>query len=323
VSSRVASGWRRSFLDPRTQQRASAHPWELAGDTGAFSFFGADNTELVVKVLDGRAVNGRFWVFYGALSDVAYDLTVTDTLSGEQRVYHNAAARWRARPIPGPSRSLRRPRRLLRHRARPRRPRPVWASRRMTWSRRRAPTMRRRCCLGSGRFSLEVDWHAVGSGARGAGQAIPLSTESGYFWFFGPGNVELVVKVLDGEPVNGHVWVFYASLTDVEFALTVIDNATSPPTRGPITMRGEPRQRRRRHRLLTSIRAAGNGHLRREGVIRGEGVVIVGGHVPERILALSIALRQGGITDDLRLSGREARHGRDQEGLPDVAIPGA
>jgi hypothetical protein len=35
-------------------------------------------------------VNGRFWVFYGALSDVEYTLRVTDTHSGKTRQYHNA-----------------------------------------------------------------------------------------------------------------------------------------------------------------------------------------------------------------------------------------
>jgi hypothetical protein len=45
--------------------------------------------ELIVKVLDGRAVNGHFWVFYGALSDVQYTLTVTDTQTGTSKPYVN------------------------------------------------------------------------------------------------------------------------------------------------------------------------------------------------------------------------------------------
>ena len=43
----------------------------------------------MVKVLDGSGVNGHFWVFYGALSDVEYTITVTDTATGSQRTYHN------------------------------------------------------------------------------------------------------------------------------------------------------------------------------------------------------------------------------------------
>ena len=44
----------------------------------------------MVKVLDGRAVNGAFWVFSGALSDVAYTLTVTDLVTGQSKAYPNA-----------------------------------------------------------------------------------------------------------------------------------------------------------------------------------------------------------------------------------------
>jgi hypothetical protein len=59
------------------------------GDSGAFWFFGPDNLELAVKALDGRAINGRYWLFYGALSDVEYWVTATDTVNGTVRTYHN------------------------------------------------------------------------------------------------------------------------------------------------------------------------------------------------------------------------------------------
>jgi hypothetical protein len=63
----------------------------LTADTGAFWFFSPANLELVVKVLDGRAINGKFWVFYGALSDVEYTLAIADTTTGVLRTYHNPA----------------------------------------------------------------------------------------------------------------------------------------------------------------------------------------------------------------------------------------
>ncbi len=61
----------------------------LTGDTGEFWFFSANNIELVVKVVDGRAFNNKFWVFYGALSNVQYTITVTDTTSGAIKTYVN------------------------------------------------------------------------------------------------------------------------------------------------------------------------------------------------------------------------------------------
>ena len=61
----------------------------ITANTGAFWFFSPDNIELVVKVLDGRSVNGKFWVFYGALSNVEYTITVTDTQTGAVKTYFN------------------------------------------------------------------------------------------------------------------------------------------------------------------------------------------------------------------------------------------
>lgn len=40
-----------------------------------------------------RAVNSHFWVFYGALSDVEYTITVTDMLTGAMKTYFNPQGR--------------------------------------------------------------------------------------------------------------------------------------------------------------------------------------------------------------------------------------
>jgi hypothetical protein len=77
------------LIDPRSDTAATAQPIPLTADSGAFWFFDASNVEVMVKVLDGRALNGHFWVFAGALSDVEYTITVTDTQTGTSRTYHN------------------------------------------------------------------------------------------------------------------------------------------------------------------------------------------------------------------------------------------
>ena len=61
----------------------------MTDNAGAFWFFSANNVELTVKVVDGRAFNEKFWVFYGALSNVEYTITVTDTLTGTVKTYFN------------------------------------------------------------------------------------------------------------------------------------------------------------------------------------------------------------------------------------------
>jgi hypothetical protein len=64
------------------------------GTVGYFWFSDAGNVETVLKVIDGRGLNGRFWVFYGALSDVHYTLTVTDTVTGVEKTYTNPAGQF-------------------------------------------------------------------------------------------------------------------------------------------------------------------------------------------------------------------------------------
>ncbi len=55
----------------------------------SFWFFSSNNLELIIKVLDARVINNHFWVFYGALSNVEYTITVTDTQTGAVKTYFN------------------------------------------------------------------------------------------------------------------------------------------------------------------------------------------------------------------------------------------
>jgi photosystem II stability/assembly factor-like uncharacterized protein len=79
-------------------------------------------------------------------------------------------------------------------------------------------------CLNQGRFAVRADWSTTGAG--GGAKTLALTDTTGAFWFFSPDNLELVVKVLDGRSINGKFWVFYGSLTNVEFTLTVTDTQT-------------------------------------------------------------------------------------------------
>ena len=57
--------------------------------SGLFLFFGEENWELLIKVLDGCATNGHVWVFGAATTDLAYEIRVTDTDSGAVKEYRN------------------------------------------------------------------------------------------------------------------------------------------------------------------------------------------------------------------------------------------
>jgi len=81
-------------------------------------------------------------------------------------------------------------------------------------------------CLLGGRFLVESGWTIKRSGASGPGSSLPGSDQTGTFWFFDRGNTEVVVKVLDGRAFNGHFWVLYGSITDVEYTIRVTDTQT-------------------------------------------------------------------------------------------------
>ena len=78
-------------------------------------------------------------------------------------------------------------------------------------------------CLSASRFMVTADYETA-DGTRGAGHAIPLTSNTGYFWFFNPTNVEVVTKVLPfcADPYNS-IWVFAAGLTNVQVTLTYTD----------------------------------------------------------------------------------------------------
>lgn len=65
----------------------------LSEDSGYLWFFDPANVEVLVKVLDGCATNGRFWVFAAGLTDVAVDLRVDDLMTGAVATYRNPAGR--------------------------------------------------------------------------------------------------------------------------------------------------------------------------------------------------------------------------------------
>jgi hypothetical protein len=75
--------------------------------------------------------------------------------------------------------------------------------------------------LVGGRFEVTLD--RSGPAPGGPALAVPLTDQSGYFWFFSPQNIEVTVKILDGRAVDGHYWLFAASMTDVPFTLKVKD----------------------------------------------------------------------------------------------------
>jgi PKD repeat protein len=79
-------------------------------------------------------------------------------------------------------------------------------------------------------FLVTIAARNPSNGQAGPGFAIPQTDIFGYFSLPAltedPGNPEVFVKVIDGNVVNGHYWVFFGGLTDLEYTLTVQDELT-------------------------------------------------------------------------------------------------
>ncbi len=202
-----------------------------ATDSGLFWFFDDGNWEMLIKVLDGCAVNDHFWVFAAATTDVEYTLRVTDSFTGVVASVFNRLGNassattnteafatcqvtpppWATTPQPLGGREIA--------------PVPPVAQAK-TKAVEGCGDDADHLCLNRERFEIEVEWEDF-AGQTGRGQVVPFGTaDSGLFWFFSDANWEMLVKVLDGCALNEHYWVFSAATTNVSYTLRVRDTLT-------------------------------------------------------------------------------------------------
>jgi len=285
------------WSNPRDGSSGTGHARRLSKDSGAFWFFSPDNLEVTVKVIDGRAVNGKWWVFIASMTDLELRIRAEQLGSppgSYVKTYIQDAGRNRnvidvdafsERPVlpPVSGKVLTTPEIVID----PERPnagdpihvevavlntepdihftevdghsiffdyesygypadRPFPPYQRFTAETTVGPFL-------PGVYTVDVrldTHHAFGRTFEvavpnpqlflrdtadshfnvivqleppltGSGYGVPLTRESGYFWFFDPDNIELTVKILDGRGVNGKYWVFISSMTDVAFTAHV------------------------------------------------------------------------------------------------------
>jgi photosystem II stability/assembly factor-like uncharacterized protein len=166
--------------------------------------------EVVVKMLpEGAFGAGGAPVFYSSLTTLPYFLTVTDTMTGQQRFYaSNPGAPFcgGADFTSGATESSMSPR------AEP------------------AAASETALHLLGGRFSVTLEARHPGSGRVATGAVMSSGDRSGFFSlpdFTGdPQFPEVVVKMIDARAIAGKFWFFYASLTSLDYTLTVTDSVT-------------------------------------------------------------------------------------------------
>jgi hypothetical protein len=172
----------------------------FSGNGGFFWLSEAENVEVAVKVLDGRSVNGRFWVFHGSLTTLPYTLTLTDHSTGISRTFEKAAS------------SL------------------CGSADTSTFldtsglgfdelvSSPCTPSSTGLCLLGD-RFQVRVIYNTWLPG-------VEVTPKTGSFGIESVWSPEVVVKVLDGRAINNRFWVFFGSLTDRFYQVEVTDTVT-------------------------------------------------------------------------------------------------
>lgn len=223
-------------------------PRPVTDHTGAFWFFDPDNLELMVRVVDTRAQNGHFGVFFGSVVNVTFDLAVQDNATGQVLVFQNPqgnlsggglALAFAADPGPG---AVPPPQVLQSSPADPTTSPTTTTTTPLTptleapgspelSTQARPSTSGSPCaaatelCLQEDRFLLQVAWETSEEVSR---QALPVSLlpDTGAFWFTRPADLEVFVRLLDARALNGSFWVLAGSLSQATFELRVTDTAT-------------------------------------------------------------------------------------------------
>lgn len=207
-----------TWRNPSNGQEGIGNSITYSNEGGFFWFFGSSNVETGVKVLDGRSVNGKFWVFHGSLTTTEYVLRIRDTATGSVKTYTKASGSLCGTgDISAFSGSPEGPILVesgLSFEGEPASIGTIGATGTCT-------SLANSVCLLNNRFQVRVKK----GGAYQNGTAV--TGQSGVFWFGSQSNPEVIVKVLDGTGINGKYWVFYGSLTSLSYQVEVTDTVTA------------------------------------------------------------------------------------------------
>ncbi|MCY3932817.1 MAG: hypothetical protein OXH70_14000 [Acidobacteria bacterium] len=238
-------------------ERRRAWSYELGSDrSGLLYFFDRDNVELLVKVLDGCAINGHHWVFVAPVTDLGFRLRITNPGGwyGPDRPVHwsydferrpNREILWdrvgnpkgaTARTVSDTTAFPCTEAEIAAAREKAAeasgghaaflRSRGVTADR-VASAQRVSAGARTDCEPGRTALTLAGGYKVrmcYDTYAGETGEALDYgldSSQSGLLYFFDRDNAEVLVKVLDGCAINGHRWVFVAPVTDLGFALRI------------------------------------------------------------------------------------------------------
>lgn len=207
------------------------HAQALTSDTGYFWFFSSSNVEAVVKLVSFcSGSSGNVGVYAGGLTDLGVTLHVTDTRTNETRDYSNALGTGfrlvRDGPFGCPAAVTPGDGDLESHVESLPAPKvdPPLVS--MPHPLATCAADGQTLCLLNNRFQVKASYTDY-SYNSGTGQAVSITSDTGYFWFFGASNVEAVVKMVPFcTGGSSNIGVYAGGLTDLGVTLTVTDTRT-------------------------------------------------------------------------------------------------
>lgn len=201
---------------------APAVPMSSAA-TGYFWFDDARYPQLYVRILDGRALNGHWWVFLGSLTDRQFELEITDTFTNTLYTYSNTAgtrasfADTAAIPDPPVAAPAAAPTAADLAGAAAGGGGPAESSAVAGACVPSAET----ACLDGGRYAVRVRWFDPSLG-HGVALAEGLTSHSAGFLFFSPATTDVVVEIIEE---SGPI-VVYGAMSNLFYAIEVVDTVT-------------------------------------------------------------------------------------------------
>ena len=104
----ITTKWRTNPT-PGTPTDGDGHVVVAGSNSGIFWFFSSDNWEVMVKAINGCALNNHYWIYSAATTDQFYRMEVFDYKGLKNKIYFNYPERRRPRsPTAARSRPVRR-----------------------------------------------------------------------------------------------------------------------------------------------------------------------------------------------------------------------
>jgi PKD repeat protein len=208
--------------DPRTGTEGTGQVLSQNDIYGTFSIptitGNAGNPEVIIKMVDASSIGQSYWVFYGALTDLTYTLSVREVATGITKSYNDArvgstvCGKFDTSGFGTGSVGIEPA---------------AWSGVTPVPTQASEDTL---TLVSAHPFNINLSATDPRTGTMGQGQVI---AQNGIFGIFSipaitgnAGNPEVIVKMVDASGIGQNYWVFYAALTDLSYTLAVKEAAT-------------------------------------------------------------------------------------------------